>query len=231
MAWNSVIYGSHSYNFLKGSATHHGIHQHLPLPIPVFIILYVYTPSSLGQQSLSIAFPPDNAPSPLFIPTTILILLISLLLPLTITVHYSVSAPSTFLSPSFLRTKDNTLSLVGWFYELVSSNHILSPHYTNTQSSNLASFLLLSAWGWDWKDNPKHCIIFIILRCVRNHNSYTSFVVAKALDHTYLFQHVCVYLQQMTNKVHNKGSPNMLFTLLSEQFFGLSVLFTKQNPS
>jgi hypothetical protein len=83
------------------------------LPIPVFIILYVYTPSSLGTQSLSIAFPPDNTPPPLLIPTTILILLISPLLPLTYTIHCSVSGPSTFLSPSFLRTNDNTLSLVG----------------------------------------------------------------------------------------------------------------------
>jgi len=176
-----------------------------------FLSFYMFTP-----------LPPlDHSPYPL----------LSLLLPLTITVHCSVSVPCTFLLPSFLRTNDNTLSLVGWFYELVQSNHILSPHYANTQSSNLTSFLLLSAWGWDWKDIPQHRIILIILCCFRNHNSYASFVLAKALDHTYLFQHVCVYLQQMTNKVHNKGSPNMLFTLLSEQFIGLSVLFTKQNPS
>jgi hypothetical protein len=28
---------SHAYSFLKGSATHCGIHQQLPLPIPVFV--------------------------------------------------------------------------------------------------------------------------------------------------------------------------------------------------
>jgi hypothetical protein len=68
-----TIHGSHSYNFLKGSAIHRGIQQQLPLPIPVFIILYVHTPSSLGPQPLSIAFPPDNAPPPLLIPTILFI--------------------------------------------------------------------------------------------------------------------------------------------------------------
>jgi len=58
-----------------------------------------------------------------------------------------------------------------------------------------------------------------------------QFVVVKALDHTYLFQHVCVYLQPMTNKIHNKGRPNVLFILFGEQFIGPSGLFTKQNPS
>ena len=116
-----------------------------------FLSFYMFTP-----------LPPlDHNPYPLLSLLTMHLLLPSfqppslfywsLLFPLSFTIHHPVSAPPPSSHHPFFQPMTVTLSLVGWFYELVQSSNILSPHYINTQSSNLASFLFLSARVWDWK--------------------------------------------------------------------------------